>query len=43
MEIGSNESTCLFPSSNSSESDAYGFLHSNGFKFKGSDSEVKYN
>ena len=36
---GSNESTCLFPSSNSSESDAYGLqLYSNGFAFKGGDS-----
>ena len=36
---GSNESTCLFPSSTSSESDAYGLqLYSNGFAFKGGDS-----
>jgi hypothetical protein len=36
---GSNESTCLFPSSNSGESDAYGLqLYSNGFAFKGGDS-----
>ena len=36
---GSNESNCLFPSSNAAESDAYGLqLYSNGFAFKGSDS-----
>ena len=36
---GSNGSTCLFPSSNAVESDAYGLeMYSNGFKFKGSDS-----
>ena len=36
---GTNESNCLFPSSNAAQSDAYGLqLHSNGFKFKGSDS-----
>ena len=36
---GSNESTCLFPSSTAAESDAYGLqLYSNGFAFKGSDS-----
>lgn len=36
---GNNNSTCLFPSTNTAESDAYGLmLHSNGFKFSGSDS-----
>ena len=36
---GSNDSNCLFPSSNSAQSDAYGLqLYSNGFAFKGSDS-----
>ena len=36
---GSNESNCLFPSSNSAQSDAYGLqFYSNGFAFKGSDS-----
>ena len=36
---GTNNSTVLFPSTNAAESDAYGLmLHSNGFKFSGSDS-----
>jgi len=36
---GSNNSTVLFPSTSAVESDAYGLmLHSNGFKFSGSDS-----
>ncbi len=36
---GTNNSTCLFPSTSAAESDAYGLmLHSNGFKFSGSDS-----
>jgi len=36
---GSNNSTVLFPSTSAAESDAYGLmLHSNGFKFSGSDS-----
>jgi hypothetical protein len=36
---GTNNSTVLFPSTSAAESDAYGLmLHSNGFKFSGSDS-----
>ena len=36
---GSNDSSVLFPSVNNATSDAYGLqLHSNGFKFAGSDS-----